>query len=51
MTRKTLATRIGHSEAILAYEQNLLHALMKSVCFDVFKYIIDEIWNIATNPV
>jgi hypothetical protein len=51
MMRKTLATRIGHSEAILAYEQNLLHALMKPVRFDVFEYIIDEIWNIATNPV
>jgi hypothetical protein len=34
--RKTLALRIGYSEAILAYEQNLLDALMKPVCFDVF---------------
>jgi hypothetical protein len=23
---------------------------MKPVRFDVFEYIIDEIWNIATNP-
>jgi hypothetical protein len=23
---------------------------MKPVRFDVFKYIVDEIWNIATNP-
>jgi hypothetical protein len=22
---------------------------MKPVCFDVFEYIMDEIWNIATN--
>jgi hypothetical protein len=48
--RKTLALRIGYSEAIPAYERNLLDALMKSVHFDVFEYIVDEIWNIATNP-
>jgi hypothetical protein len=50
MMRKTLALRIGYSEALLAYEQNLLDALMKPVSFDVFEYIVDEIWNIATNP-
>jgi hypothetical protein len=50
MMRKTLAARIDYSEAIPAYERNLLDALMKSVCFDVFEYITDEIWNIATNP-
>jgi hypothetical protein len=50
MMRKTLAPRIGYSKAILAYERNLLDALMKNVQFDVFEYIIDEIWNIATNP-
>jgi hypothetical protein len=50
MVRKTLAPRIGYSEAIPAYEPNLLDALMKLVHFDVFEYIIDEIWNIATNP-
>jgi hypothetical protein len=50
MMRKTLALRIGYSEDILAYERNLLDALMKPVRFDVFKYILDEIWNIATNP-
>jgi hypothetical protein len=50
MMRKTLASRIGYSEAIPAYERNLLDALMKSVRFDVFEYIVDEIWNIATNP-
>jgi hypothetical protein len=48
--RKTLASRIGYSEAIPAYERSLLDALMKSVRFDVFEYIVDEIWNIATNP-
>jgi hypothetical protein len=48
--RKTLAQRIGYSEVISAYERNLLDALMKPVCFDVFEYIVDEIWNIATNP-
>jgi hypothetical protein len=50
MMRKTLAQRIGYSEAILAYERNLLDALMKPVCFDVFECIVDEIWNIATIP-
>jgi hypothetical protein len=32
------------------YERNLLDALMKHERFDVFEYIMDEIWNIATNP-
>jgi hypothetical protein len=49
MMRKTLALRIGYSEAILAYERNLLDALMQPMCFDVFEYIMDAIWNIATN--
>jgi hypothetical protein len=50
MIRKTLASRIGYSEAILAYERNLLDALMKPVHFDIFEYIVDEIWNITKNP-
>jgi hypothetical protein len=50
MVRKTLVPRIGYSEAVLASEQNLLDALMKHERFDVFEYIMDEIWNIATNP-
>jgi hypothetical protein len=49
MMRKTLAPRIGYLEVIPAYERNLLDALMKLVCFDVFEYIVDEIWNIAIN--
>jgi hypothetical protein len=49
MVRKTLAPRIGYSEAIPAYERNLLDTLMKPVHFDVFEYIVDEIWNITTN--
>jgi hypothetical protein len=49
MMRKTLAPRIGYSEVIPTYERNLLDALMKPVRFDVFEYIVDEIWNIATN--
>jgi hypothetical protein len=43
MMRKTLAPRIGYSEAVPAYEQNLLDALMKHEQFDVFEYIMDEI--------
>jgi hypothetical protein len=50
MMRNTLAPRIDYSEVIPTYERNLLDALMKTVCFDVFEYIVDEIWNIATNP-
>jgi hypothetical protein len=50
MMRKTLILRIGYSEVIPVYERNLLDALMKLVRFDVFEYIVDEIWNIATNP-
>jgi hypothetical protein len=43
MMRKTLAPRIGYSKVIPAYERNLLDALMKPVCYDVFEYIMDEI--------
>jgi hypothetical protein len=50
MMKRILAPRIGYSEAIPAYERNLLDALMNPVRFDVFEYIADEIWNIATNP-
>jgi hypothetical protein len=50
MMRKTLVSRIGYSEAIPVYERNLLDVLMKPVHFDVFEYNVDEIWNIATNP-
>jgi hypothetical protein len=49
MRRRTLAPRIGYSEAIPTYERNLLDALLKLVRFDVFEYIVDEIWNKATN--
>jgi hypothetical protein len=47
---RTLASRIGNSDTILAYERNLLDALMMFERFDVFDYITDEIWNIAINP-
>jgi hypothetical protein len=50
MMRKTLVLRIGYSEAIPTYEWNLLDVLMKHEWFDVFEYIVDEIWIIATNP-
>jgi hypothetical protein len=50
MMRMTLAPRISYSEAIPAYERSLLDALMKPVHFDIFEYIVDEIWNIATSP-
>jgi hypothetical protein len=50
MRRRTLAVRIGDSDVILAYEWNLLDALMKYKQFDVFDYIIDEIWITVINP-
>jgi hypothetical protein len=49
MMRKTLALRIDYSDAISAYERNLLDALIKPVHFNVFEYIVDEICNIATS--
>jgi hypothetical protein len=48
--RRTLAPRIGYSEVIPAYERNLLDALMKPMRFGACEYIVEEIWNIATNP-
>jgi hypothetical protein len=50
MRRRTLSPRIGYLEAIPTYEMTLLDVLMKPMHFDVFEYIVDEIWNIATNP-
>jgi hypothetical protein len=50
MRRRTLVPRIGDSNVIPAYEENLLDALMKHERFDVFDYIVNEIWNIAINP-
>jgi hypothetical protein len=44
------ALRIGYSKAISAFEWNPLDALTKHEWFDVFDYIVDEIWNIATSP-
>jgi hypothetical protein len=40
MIRNTPAPRIGYFEAIPAYEQNLLDAIMKPTRFDVFEYIV-----------
>jgi hypothetical protein len=50
MSRRMLVPRIGDSDAIPAYERNLLDATMENEHFDAFDYIIDEIWNIAMNP-
>jgi hypothetical protein len=50
MMRKTLTPRIVYPGDTPAYERNLLDALMNPVRLDVFEYIIDEIWNIGTNP-
>jgi hypothetical protein len=50
MRRRALVPRIDDSDAISAYERNLLDAIMKNEHFDAFDYIVDEIWNIAINP-
>jgi hypothetical protein len=50
MMRRTLVPMIDYSEDIPVYERNLLDDLMKPMRFDIFEYIMDEIWNIATNP-
>jgi hypothetical protein len=50
MRRRMLVPMIGDSDAIPAYERNLLDVVMKNEHFDAFDYIIDEIWNIAINP-
>jgi hypothetical protein len=44
MIRKTLASRIGYSEA------KLVGGSHEFVRFNIFEYIVDEIWNITTNP-
>jgi hypothetical protein len=49
MMRRTLAPSISDSDTIPTYERNLLDALMKFERFDVFDYIVDEIWNISIN--
>jgi hypothetical protein len=36
MMMKSLAPRIGYSEAIPTYERNLLDAIMKPTRFDIF---------------
>jgi hypothetical protein len=48
--RRTLAMRIGNSITTPTYEWNLLDALMNHERFDVFDYIMDELWNIAIKP-
>jgi hypothetical protein len=50
MRRRTLTPRIGDSNTIPTFERKLLDVVMKNEHFDVFDYIIDEIWNIAINP-
>jgi hypothetical protein len=47
MMRRTLTPRIGDSNTIPTFESKLLDVVMKNEHFDVFDYIIDEIWNIA----
>jgi hypothetical protein len=50
MMSRMLALRIDDSDTIPAFNRNLLDALVKNEHFDVFDYIVDEIWNIAINP-
>jgi hypothetical protein len=50
MLRLTLAPRIGYASSIPSYERNLINAIKKQESFNVFDYILQEIWNVAVTP-
>jgi hypothetical protein len=45
--RKILAPREGDSSMVPQFERNLLKAITKKTKFNVFDFILQEIWNIA----
>jgi hypothetical protein len=47
--RKTLAPSEGDATACPTYEQNLIKYMMSEE-FNVFDYMLMEIWNITVNP-
>jgi hypothetical protein len=50
MLRVTLAPRIGDASTIPSYERNLIDAIKKQELFNIFDYILQEIWNVAITP-
>jgi hypothetical protein len=45
--RKTLAPREGDSNRVPQLERNFLKAIIENTKFNVFDFILEEIWNIA----
>jgi hypothetical protein len=45
--RKTLAPKHGDSSRVPQFERNLFKAITKKTKFNVFDFILQEIWNIA----
>jgi hypothetical protein len=50
MLRVTLAPQIGDASAIPSYEWNLIDAIKKQDPFNIFDYILQEIWNVVVTP-
>jgi hypothetical protein len=50
MLRVTLAPRIGDASTIPSYERNLIDAIKKQEPFNIFDYILQEIWNVVVTP-
>ena len=50
MLRVTLIPKIGDATAMAGYERNLIDAIRKDAHFNVFDFIIQEIWNIVITP-
>jgi hypothetical protein len=50
MLRVTLAPRMGDASAIPSYERNLIDAIKKQESFNIFDYILQEIWNLVVTP-
>jgi hypothetical protein len=50
MLRVTQAPRIGDASSIPSYERNLIDAIKKQEPFNIFDYILQEIWNVKVTP-
>jgi hypothetical protein len=50
MLRVTLAPRIVDASSIPSYERNFIDAIKKQESFNIFDYILQEIWSVAVTP-
>jgi hypothetical protein len=50
MLRVTLAPRIGDASSIPSYERKLISVIKKQELFNIFDYILQEIWNVGVTP-